>query len=62
VAVGEKVIVKNGLKPRLLLTSFDKLVLFRDISIGDIAQQETCFNIRACDTDANYLLKKGAEK
>ena len=62
VAAGEKIIVKNGLKPRLLLTSYDKLVLFRDISIGDIAQQETCFNIRGCDTDPNYLLKKGDEK
>ena len=37
VGEGEKIIVKNGLKPRLLFTNADKLVLVRNASMGDIA-------------------------
>lgn len=54
---GERIIVKNGLKPILLFTTFDTFALFRDVSIGDIAEQEICLDIQKCDTDENYSLK-----
>lgn len=49
VAKGENIMVKNGLKPRLLFDSADTLTLVRDISIGDIENQTICMDATACD-------------
>jgi PKD repeat protein len=49
VAKGENIIVKNGLKPRLLFDSADTLTLVRDISIGDIENQTICMDATACE-------------
>lgn len=56
VAVGEKIFVKNALKPRLLYTSKWNLALFRDISIGDIIKTETCLDTNRCETNDSYLI------
>lgn len=49
VAKGENIMVKNGLKPRLLFDSADTLTLVRDISIGDIENQTICMDASACE-------------
>jgi len=54
VSNGGKIIVKNGLKPKLLYDAFDKLVIFKDISVGDIEQKKFCLDIKAC-TEKNVI-------
>jgi len=54
VAKGENIMVKNGLKPRLLFDSADTLTLVRDISIGDIENQTICMDATACE-NPNYV-------
>ena len=49
VAKGENIMVKNGLKPRLLFNSADTVTLVRDISIGDIENQSICMDATACE-------------
>lgn len=53
-AKGENIIVKNGLKPRLLFDSADTLTLVRDISIWDIENQSICMDFTNCD-DPTYV-------
>ena len=58
-AFGEPISVKNGLKPRILYTLYDKTLLARDISIGQIAEKQFCFDRRQCRADNNYIVTQG---
>lgn len=48
---GWKIIVKNWLKPKLLYDKYGKLVIYRDISFGDIKDKKFCLNMRDCGED-----------
>lgn len=48
------IIVKNGLKPRLLFDTAGNLAIFRDISLWDIAQKRICPDLKSC-TDSNAI-------
>ncbi len=48
------IIVRNWLKPRLLFDSAGNLAIFRDVSLGDIAQKRICTDAKTC-TDANAI-------
>lgn len=48
------IIVRNWLKPRLLFDSVGNLAIFRDVSLGDIAQKRICTDAKTC-TDANAI-------
>jgi len=49
------IIVRNGLKPRLLIDTVWNLAIFRDISLGDIAQKRICPDSKSCN-DANAIV------
>jgi len=51
------IVVKKWLKPRLLFDVFDKYVIFREMSIGEITEKEICLNMRLCSTEDSYLIK-----
>lgn len=53
------IVVRNGLKPMLLSDSFDKMAIFRDVSIGDIANKTVCLNLEACWSQAKYSATTG---
>ena len=42
------IIVKNGLKPRLLTKLYDRLLLLRDISIWEISKDNICLSLVDC--------------
>ena len=50
------IVVRNGLKPMLLSDSFDKLAIFRDVSIGDIANKTVCLNLADCSSVWGHLV------
>lgn len=54
VSNGGNIIVRNGLKPRLLFDVAGNFVIFRDVSLGDIAQKRICPDAKTC-TDANAI-------
>ncbi len=54
VSQGGTIIVRNGLKPRLLYATDGNFALFRDVSLGDIAQKRICPDAKTC-TDANAV-------
>lgn len=60
VGEGEKIIVKNGLKPRLLFANGDGLVLVRDVSMGDIEGAKICMDARYCDDEQYVRTKRDA--
>jgi hypothetical protein len=48
---GGTLIIKNGLKPRLLYSVMGKSILVKDISLGDISKKEICFDMKNCDEE-----------
>ena len=54
VAQGENIIVRNALRPRLLFSNADTLVLVRDVSLWDISWQRICMDSRFCE-DETYV-------
>lgn len=56
---GSKIVVKNGLKPRLLYDAHDNFVIFRDESIWDITKKDTCLSLVDCKKNTNYQLSGG---
>jgi hypothetical protein len=50
---GNVVIVKNGVKPILTFNSIKNIVIFRDLSIGNIIQRQLCFDVKECEL-GNY--------
>lgn len=53
VAYGENIIVKDGLKPRLLYTSLGNFAIFRDVSLWNIASRTLCLNMKNCNADTS---------
>lgn len=56
VANWQNVIVRKWLKPMLLFESFDKIVIFRDISIWDVWTKTICMDIKSCKTNENFTV------
>ncbi|MEI6672835.1 MAG: hypothetical protein WCL02_05950 [bacterium] len=44
--------MKNGIKPMLLSDTFGKLAIFRDVSLGTIADKNICFSVKDCKTNS----------
>lgn len=59
VGVWGTIVVKNGLKPMLLSDTFEKLVIFRDVSLGTIADKTICLNIKECKNDSWFVITTG---
>ena len=53
------IVVRNWLKPMLLSDSFDKLAIFRDVSIGDITNKTVCLNLTDCSPTGGHLVTSG---
>lgn len=59
IGVWWNVVVKNWLKPMLLSDTFDKVAIFRDVSLGTIATKNMCLSVVDCKKDTSYLLTEG---
>ena len=59
IGVWGTVVVKNGLKPMLLSDTFQKIAIFRDVSLGTISQKTLCFDVRTCKINPNFLTITG---
>jgi hypothetical protein len=43
----------------LLSDAYDTFAIFRDVSIGDIANKTLCLSLKDCKTDSGYVLTTG---
>ncbi|MCX6823805.1 MAG: PKD domain-containing protein [candidate division SR1 bacterium] len=59
IGVGGTIVVKNGLKPMLLSDAFEKLVIFRDVSLGTIAEKNICLSIKDCKNGSGFVITTG---
>ncbi|MFA7298823.1 MAG: PKD domain-containing protein [Candidatus Absconditabacterales bacterium] len=59
VGVGGTIVVKNGLKPMLLSDAFEKLVIFRDVSLGTITNKDICLSLKECKNDSGFVVTTG---
>lgn len=59
VGVWGTIVVKNWLKPMLLSDAFEKLVIFRDVSLGTITNKDICLNLKECKNDSWYIITTG---
>ncbi len=50
------IVVKDALKPRLLYSNAGKFVLFRDISLWEIAKSTTCLSLVDCKSNNDWYL------
>ncbi len=50
------IIVKNWLKPRLLMKLYDRLLLIRDVSLWDISKDDICLSLVDCKKWDNEFL------
>lgn len=55
----EKITVVKAVTPRLVYSTHDKLVLVRDLSIGDVEEKTICMNQRNCSGSGNQELFTG---
>lgn len=55
VAFAEPVTVIKSVTPRLLYSTFDRTVLVRNISMGDVEEQSICMNLQACLTTGTQI-------
>jgi len=53
------IVVKKWLKPRLLFDFFDKYVIFREMSLGEIEKKEICLSLRLCKANEEYIVDDG---
>ena len=53
------IVIKNGLKPMLLSDTFQKLAIFRDVSLGTIANKNICLSIKDCKTNSWFVITTG---
>lgn len=56
---GWTIVVKNALKPMLLSDSFDKFVIFRDVSLWDIKTKSICLSLKDCKQTPSYMVQTG---
>lgn len=59
IGVWGTVVVKNWLKPMLLSDTFDKIAIFRDVSLGSIVNKKICFSMADCKTDDAFTAETG---
>ncbi|MCF7834746.1 PKD domain-containing protein [Candidatus Gracilibacteria bacterium] len=59
IAKGGNIIVKNGLKPRIMFKVYDRLVLFRDISVGELQEDYICTNVVDCSKGDEEFIFSG---
>lgn len=59
IGVGGNIVVKDWLKPMLLSDTYERLVIFRDVSLGDIANRTICFSMLDCKTDPWFVVTTG---
>lgn len=59
VGVWGTIVVKNGLKPMLLSDAFEKLVIFRDVSLGTITNKDICLSLKECKNDSWFVVTTG---
>lgn len=60
IGVWGNVVVKNWLKPMLLSDTFEKLTIFRDVSLGTIANKTICLDIKNCKNNSWFILTSGS--
>lgn len=46
---GDRIFVKNWVRPVLLYNAYKNNVIFRDLSVGTIHQRQICFDTQQCD-------------
>lgn len=56
IGVGGSIVVKKGLKPRLITESAWKFVLFRDVSLWEIEKNNTCLSLLDCKQGNTWFL------
>jgi len=59
VGIWGNVVVKNWLKPMLLSDVFDTFAIFRDVSLGTIANKSICLDLKTCKKDSWYIMTSG---
>ncbi len=59
IGVWGAIVVKNGLKPMLLSDTFDRLAIFRDVSLGSISEKNICLSVKDCKIYSWYLVTSG---
>lgn len=57
VGEGNVVIVKNGIKPILTYNTLGNLVIFRDLSMGNIISRQLCFDTKECAAGNRQYMK-----
>lgn len=57
IAVSEKITIQKSLKPVILFDSYDRHVLIKDTSYGDIDTRTLCMDIRACRQQPERIFK-----
>ncbi len=53
------IIIKNWLKPMLLSDTFEKLAIFRDVSLGSIVNKTICLSVKDCKNDPKFTITSG---
>lgn len=59
VANWQNIIVRQWLKPMLLFESFDKTVIFRDVSMWEIWTKKICMDMKSCKTNEDFVVDTG---
>lgn len=59
IGVWGSIVVKKGLKPMLLSDAFDKLTIFRDVSLWAIAHKTICLDLKNCKNDDWFIITTG---
>ncbi len=59
VGVWGSIVIKQWLKPMLLSDSFEKLTIFRDVSLWAIANKTLCLDLKNCKNDDWFIITTG---
>lgn len=52
----QNIVVQKWLKPMFLVESFDKTIILRDISVGEIWTKNICMDIKTCKTNEDFSI------
>jgi len=59
IAKWERIVVKKGLKPRLMFNHFDKYVIVRDVSLWEVDEKNICLSAVDCKMNDNFIIDDG---
>lgn len=59
VGIWGSIVVKNWIKPMLLSDTYEKLAIFRDVSLGTIADKTVCFSVKDCKNNSWFVITTG---